>query len=278
VHERHHPRARGDGALERLEVGIESRVRVDLLDLADAVAEALAPGLPGLIVGGVVVREDQHLVARAEVEATRDPVVGLAGVTGEKDLLGGGSQVAGDQLASLLPGLEHLASVGGEWLAVQPFLVRSKRLQDAGRCGAKVGGIQHRDPGRHQELRPHRVPVHGSPAQGAGRQRRWPDRPKGGMPEQRGRAADGEQTRELAAIHLRGLPWRTLTDRAAHAGAGSYPSRGPVAMGRKAMRIAAAAQEAPGSPLRRGRLAIHCAHRRGLCAATPDSITDICLL
>ena len=172
VGEGDHPRARRDGLPERLHIVVGPGVRARRLDLAHRVAEALPLGLPGEVVAGVVVAHDHDFVALPQLQAGRHPVVGLAGVAGDQDLLGGDAQEFGQAVARGLLHAVHFAAEARHRLAVHALRVVIHGLQGARGRRAQVGRVHHRQLGRHEEAGPHFLPVHGAGGPGLAGERR----------------------------------------------------------------------------------------------------------
>ncbi len=139
-------------------------MRVDLGDVPDGVSEPLSLGLPRSIVARMVVGEYEDLVAGPQVESARDPVVRLARVAGDEDLVRADAQVRRQELpGSLLPPPD-LAAVAGDGLPVQALGELPHGIEDEGRGGAEVRRVHDRELSRHHELFPHALPVYGPPA------------------------------------------------------------------------------------------------------------------
>ena len=101
--------ARRQRLAERVDVVLGAGVRVLLLDDADRKPEPLRLFLPRLVVAGVVVAEDDDLVASLEVQAVRHEVVRFAGVARDDDLFRRDAQKLGERLARALPSRQTAA-------------------------------------------------------------------------------------------------------------------------------------------------------------------------
>ena len=97
-----HLGSRGDRLGVGGDVVLHTRMRVYLRDGDDREAEALGLLSPRHQVAGMVVGKDDHLVAGLEIEATRDHVVGFAGVARDDDLFRRDPQEGGERLAGVL--------------------------------------------------------------------------------------------------------------------------------------------------------------------------------
>ncbi len=205
VGEGDHPCTRCDRLPERPHVVVGPGMRAQRLDFAHGVSETPALGLPRQVVAGMVVAHDHDFVALAQLQAGRHPVVGLAGVARDEDLLRRDPEELGQAVAGGLLHAVHLAAEAGHRLAVHALGVVVDRPQGARGRRAQVGRVHHRQFGWHEELGAHLVPVH-RPARAAasgGRPGRRPAREtfEGGMAEQGRRSSCGEEAGEIASIH-----------------------------------------------------------------------------
>ena len=205
VGEGDHAGIRRDGLAERLHVEVGSGVRAPGFDLAHRVAEALALGLPGEVVAGVVVAHDHDFVALSQLEPGRHPVVGFAGVAGDEDLLGGDAQEISQAVAGRLLHPAHGVPEARHRLAVHPLRVVVDRLQGARGRRAQVGRVHDGQLGRHEETRADLVPIHhlarsGAPGERCGTQLA-PKPLHGGMGEEGSRSSGGEESCEITAVH-----------------------------------------------------------------------------
>ena len=194
--------ARRHGAREGLDVVLHARVRVLLFDGHHREAEALALLAPGGQVARVVVRMDDHLVARLEVETVRHQVVRLAGVARDDDLVGRHAQELGQRLARVLL-LRHQAGRGcsatgrGRRSRSRAGSVSSTGREAGQRFAAfmtaRSGGITNCSRTLFQNASPAAAPPGASARDG-----RAPAAPTPGREERR-RAAEGKEPREVSS-------------------------------------------------------------------------------
>ncbi len=194
-------RSRRDGARERLDVVLLSRVRILLLDGDHREAEALALFAPRGQVARVVVRMDDDLVAGLEVETVRDQVVRLAGVAGDDDLVGRHAQELGQRRARVLLLRIEPGAVVRRRVAIDALRFRAGASRGpAGRQGR--GSPRSSPPGRAAS-RTDRARSSRTPPRGRASRR---ERARGSrllrprrVAEERRRAADGKQPREVSS-------------------------------------------------------------------------------
>ena len=123
--------------------------------------EAEPPGLdlPRMSVRGMVQVGEQHLVARPEVEAGADGVVGLARVPHQRDLVGVCAQEARHLLSRVFSDLPVLGPVVKRRVVIQvPGVLEDRFHHRIGRW-AEVRGVHQRQVVPEKELAPDRVPV-----------------------------------------------------------------------------------------------------------------------
>ena len=123
--------------------------------------EAEAPGLdlPRLVVRGMVQVGQQHLVARPEVIAGADDVVGLARVPHQRDLVRVCAQETRHLLAGVFPDLPVLHPVVERRVVIQVTRVFEDRFHHRIGRWAEVRGVHQCQVVPEEELAPHRVPV-----------------------------------------------------------------------------------------------------------------------
>ena len=100
-----------------------------------------------MVVGG-----EQHFVAGLEVDAGGHEVVRLAGVAGDDDLLRRDAQELGEQLARVLAAVAQLGAVVLRRILIHVLRHPVHRLEHRAGRGTQVGGVQHRQLFRHDEL------------------------------------------------------------------------------------------------------------------------------
>ena len=108
VCEPEHARARRERAIEGVQVVVRTRVRGDDRHLPHRVAPSLRLLLPRAIVARMVVGEEEHFIAKAQVEPARHEVVPLAGVAGDEDVFRSDPEVLCQQIAGGLLHPVHL--------------------------------------------------------------------------------------------------------------------------------------------------------------------------
>jgi hypothetical protein len=208
VGECEHLRSRRERLRERVDEVLGAWMRVHHRHRDDREAEALCLVAPCGEVARMVVVPDDHLIARPELEAARDPVVSLAGVARDDDLFGRDAQRLGEKLPCLLALAREARSHGGAGERLVVARVLLERLDDRKRRRAEVGGVDEAQVRRDEESRTHVAPELFIRLRRRGRERRGREAEdaerdsalrEGAGGEECGSAGEREESGEVAA-------------------------------------------------------------------------------
>ena len=129
------------GFFKRFQVVVETGVRIQRRNFLNDEAKSFTSFFPRLIVTGVVIRKDYYFITGFQIESIGDPIVGLAGVTRDKNLLRGHFQVFGQLFACMFFNLSHLCPVARYRFTIEALSVIVNGLKNRRRGGAEIGSI-----------------------------------------------------------------------------------------------------------------------------------------